>query len=211
MSEKLLVASAQSGDTKAFDKLVQSCIPKLKNLLCKNYQLQLTDFDDIIQIASNKAWTKISQFRNDCAFLTWFYTILRNETLNFIKKRKTLDKREIPAAFFNDDEVDIDYDHVLPSSLDQKLEDNAQSLLERKETLATYREIIEDILHKLTPIHREIIQLVLQEEMSYKDISNKLDIPIGTVMSRLFFARQHAQKLIKQYAHKNEVELECLK
>ena len=209
MDEKALVILAQQGDSQAFDTLVKECLTKLQALLSKHYHLQQADFDDIVQIGSNKAWTKIANFRGDSAFLTWFYTILRNETLNFVKKRGTIEKREVPAHF-SDFDTDEDYEHVLKSSIEQKLNENAQSIVERQETLTTYRQIIEDVLSKLTPIHREIIQMVLQEEMSYKEISEKLDIPIGTVMSRLFFARRHAQKLIKQYAQKHEVPLDCL-
>jgi RNA polymerase sigma-70 factor (ECF subfamily) len=206
-----LITSAQQGDTRAFDELIRDCLPKLKNLLAKHYHLQDTDFDDVIQVASNKAWTKIANFRGDSSFLTWFYTILRNETLNFVKKKNIIDARELPAHFLDiEDGSEEDYEHILKCSINQQLQENAESILARKETLETYRQIIEDVLHKLTPDHRQIIQLVIQDEMTYREVSEKLKIPIGTVMSRFFFARKNAQKLIKQQAESKQVELECL-
>lgn len=211
MVEKELIVAAQGGDTKAFDALVIECLPKLKGLLIKHYHIQESDFDDIVQVAANKAWLKIQNFRGDSAFLTWFYTIIRNETLNFVRRRKQIDKREVVAHFDNNEDGETqDYDFVSKQALDERLAEDAQSIIERRETLDTYKEIIVDVLGKLTPTHREIIKMVMQDELSYKEISEKLDIPIGTVMSRLFFARRHAQKLIKEYARKNDVPIECL-
>lgn len=209
MNEQELIVAAQGGDTKAFDTLVQECLPKLKTLLFKHYHLQSTDMDDVIQVAANKAWTKLANFRGDSTFLTWFYTIIRNETMNFVKKRNVIESKEVPAHFSDELESE-DYEHILRSSIDQKIEETAESIMERQETLATYKQIIEDVLKKLNPIHREIIEMVLQEEMSYKDISEKLNIPIGTVMSRLFFARKHAQKLIQQHASRSDIDLSCI-
>jgi len=205
MDEKALVQAAKHGDTTAFDELIADCLPKLRLLLSKNYKLQDADMDDIIQEAMTKAWRKINNFRGDSAFLTWFYWIIRNEALNLIRSRKLIEQREVSAALTLPDSDGQDYDHILHQSLDLQLQENAQSILERKETLEVYRQIIEDVLKKLSREHQEIIRLVMLEGLSYKDISKKLNIPIGTVMSRLFFARRKAQKLINSMTSQKEI------
>ena len=211
MNEQELIASAKSGAESAFEELVVANWPKLQALFHKHYRLQQSDLDDVLQNATNKAWTKIGSFRGESAFLTWFYTIVRNEAINSIKKRHTIDSHEVSASVHLDGEVsnDGDYDY-LPQAIDQKLSETAEFILERQETLKTYRQIIEETLSKLTPVHSNILRLSLEEGLSYKEIAAQLDIPIGTVMSRLFFARKHAQKLIKQFATEQEVALSCL-
>jgi RNA polymerase sigma-70 factor (ECF subfamily) len=209
MDEKELVLAAKAGDKEAFDTLVRDCITKVQSLLKKNYRLQHADVEDITQNATLKAWTKIKAFRGESLFLTWFFTISRNEALNFMQKNG-IDRKEISSHIGDDEEHCEDYDNILALSIDKKLEDNAIAVLERQETLNTYRQILEDVLKQLSPIHREVLQLVLEDGLSYKEVADILQVPLGTVMSRVFFARKHAQKLIEQHAKHNEIQLPCL-
>jgi RNA polymerase sigma-70 factor, ECF subfamily len=210
-NDTALLNKVKVGDTQAFDELIKQYVPKLKTLLAHQYRIQDCDLDDVIQVASNKAWTKIHSFRGDCQFLTWLYTIVRNEAINFLKKRRTIDKHEVMAHSDNVESNDGDYEHILKCSIDKQLNDNALAMLEKREMLELYREILEDVLGQLSPVHRQIIKMVLEDEMTYQEIAEILNIPIGTVMSRLFFARKNAQKLIRDYAAKNELALSCIK
>jgi RNA polymerase sigma-70 factor (ECF subfamily) len=60
---------------------------------------------------------------------------------------------------------------------------------------------------KLSLSHREILELILEKEMSYEEAARKLNIPIGTVMSRLFFAKKHAKQILKQYDKFSAIQL----
>lgn len=206
-TEKQLLEKAQAGDGEAFKLLLEGALPKISGLLYQQYKISLYDLEDVVQVASIKAWQKLSAFRGDSAFITWFYTITRNEAINFVNKRRRIDSHELSAHILDEEE---DYEKILHASLDDKLNETAHSILERQETLKVYREAIEAVLDKLAPAHSQIIKLILEENKSYKEIAELLNIPIGTVMSRLFFAKKNAQKLITQYAKRNELQLDCL-
>jgi RNA polymerase sigma-70 factor, ECF subfamily len=206
--ESELVVLAKTGDTEAFDTLIKDCIPKIQSLISRHYSLQPTDLHDVIQVSSNKAWLKIKTFRHDSAFLTWFYTIFRNEAYNFVKEKRKIEQREVSATFVTSEaSEDEDYERIHGVSLDDRLMETASHIVSRRESLEAYRNIIEENLQKLNPIHREIIELVLREEMSYKEIASKLRIPIGTVMSRLSYARKQAQRLILQSSKERQIDL----
>jgi RNA polymerase sigma factor (sigma-70 family) len=209
-NEKELITLALNGDESAFKTLLEANLPKLTNLLQTQYRLDPQDLNDIVQTATVKAWQKLASFRCESSFLTWLFIILRNETLDFKKKRNNIDKFELPAHFSLEELKDGDYEHILHSSLDDKLSETAHSLMERRETLDTYRKVIAEVLNKLKPSHSQIIKMVLEDNKTYQEIADELGIPIGTVMSRLFFARKNAQKLIQQYATRNELQLACL-
>jgi RNA polymerase sigma-70 factor (ECF subfamily) len=211
ITEDLLIHQSKDGNENAFSQLLNQVLPKIQALIVKNYNLQQADIDDIIQQASEKAWIKLLSFRGESAFVTWFYSIIRNEALNYIKKTKSINKREVHTSQFRTGEFeDINDDCDLLKTLDEKLEANACSILEKKEELESYRIMLNHVMDDLSKAHRDIIQLVHEEELTYKDVSQKLDIPMGTVMSRLFFARKQAQTLIKQYARQHELQLSCL-
>lgn len=200
-----LVKSAQDGDEQAFEQLINISISKLKSMLASHFRLQAADLEDIIQTATVKAFRKIDRFRNESSFSTWLYIILKNEAYSYIKKKKLIDSFEIQnlQSFDKDEEF-------ATASIDEIYEETAASVLEKKEMLVVYRQLIEQVLNDLTAHHREVIELSLQQELPYKDIAEKLGIPIGTVMSRLFFARKHAKDLIIKYARLNSIQLDCV-
>jgi RNA polymerase sigma-70 factor (ECF subfamily) len=208
VDEKDLLLSTQQGDEQAFERLIEMSLAKLRALLIKQYKLQPTDLDDIIQNATLKVFKKIDTFRNESAFTTWFYIILRHEAIDFIKKRNLIQQHEVVAHFVDEDgDNEQDYTHL---SVEQTLEETASSLMERRELLEAYRDMIRQVFEQLSPTHSQIIKLSIEESKSYQEIAKELGIPIGTVMSRLFFARKNAQRLIQQYARHNAIQLNGL-
>lgn len=204
-AEKDLVVLAQRGDEKAFEALLDDAVPKLKNLLTSQYKLQPTDIDEIIQASMIKVWKKIGAFRSESSFVTWFYIILRNEAIDFIKKRNVLEGKEVPAHHtYTDGDEDGDYEHL---TVEQTFEETAATLLEKRELMGLYHQMIHEVLNELSSTHGQIIRMAIEGEKTYKQISDELGIPIGTVMSRLFFARKRAQQLIIQYAKRNAIQL----
>lgn len=202
-----LIKRAKGGEEDAFMELVTRASKKCRPMLQKQFNLQNTDLDDVSQIALCKAWNRLSTYRIESSFITWFFIIFRNEALNFVKKRNVLQANELPAHFLPQDGDDNDYEHVLNSSIDQQLHDTAASIIEKREMLQEYEAMLSKVLNKLSPEHSQIITLALKEGKSYEEISKTLDIPIGTVMSRLFYARTTAQKLIKKYAEQHNIQL----
>ena len=207
-AEKDLVLLAQRGDEKAFETLLEDTVPKLKNLLSSQYRLQQTDIDEIVQLSMIKVWNKIGTFRSESSFVTWFYIIIRNEAIDFIKKRDLLDSKEVSAYHtYVDGGKDNDYDHL---TVEQAFEETAASIMEKRELMGVYRQMITNVLNELSPTHSQIIRIAIEGERTYKQIAEELGVPIGTVMSRLFFARKRAQQLIIQYAKRNAIQLNGL-
>jgi RNA polymerase sigma-70 factor, ECF subfamily len=203
---------AKSGNEKAFSDLVSYSLTKIRPAIYNSFNsLSKEDFEDALQSATVKAWQKMENFRGDASFPTWFFTILRNEILNVIKTASRIRKHEISReeiSAMHDDEKSSNFEAMIPRDLlDDSMNETAQTLLQKQEDMNQYREMLNSVLVKLKPSHREIIQMVFEQEKSYKEVSDELNIPIGTVMSRLYFARRNAQKLIQQYAQRNDIQL----
>ena len=128
-----------------------------------------------------RAFRAIKRFEPGKKFFTWYYQILRNLCLNFIR-----DKKRHARSFSEIDEHEI-----------KKLSDDSQDasvLAEQNELKRALWEAMEE----LKPNEKEIIVLKDFQDLSYKEIAEILDIPIGTVMSRLFNARQALKAKIER-------------
>ncbi len=138
---------------------------------------------DLSQDAFVRAYRHINRFDTTKKFFTWYYQILRNLCLNFIR-----DKKRHARSFSEVDENQI-------KRLTDEHED-ASALVEQNEL----KEALWAAMNDLKPKEREIITLKDFQDLPYKEIAEILDIPIGTVMSRLFNARQALKaKLERMY------------
>lgn len=212
--EKDLLDKARTGDENAFSQLLDLNLKKVTNSLRQNYKsLSNQDFEDAVQIATIKAWNKIQSFRGESTFSTWLYIIVKNEILNIANSTNHVRKYEVSTENVNPEYERLeDYDRV-PTSymLDEAVLDTAQTMIEKQDEMTIFREMLDKVLGKLKPDHSKVIHLVFNEGKSYKEVSDELGVPIGTVMSRLYFARKNAQKLINQYAQRNNIQLACLR
>ena len=153
-----------------------------------------------------KAWQKIKTFKGESGFKTWACCIARRNFLDEYRRNKKAKFVDIEMCLnlsprpLNDNDlaflVEVSpefelYDAVLPSNP-----------LEKREELNKTKLLLQKILKKLRPNDREILKLYYRGEVEYKDIAEELGIPIGTVMSRLFYARKNAAKVIKRLKYK---------
>jgi RNA polymerase sigma-70 factor (ECF subfamily) len=130
---------------------------------------------DLSQEAFIRAYKSFSKFDKNKKFFTWYYKILKNLCLNFIR-----DKKRRKESHF----IELDSKELISESLSEKIE---------TEELIT---IMEGMIAELEFEEREVIILREFEGCSYKEISELLNIPIGSVMSKLFYARKKlAEKL----------------
>ena len=130
---------------------------------------------EVSQSAFVIAYRNFKSFNSEKRFFTWYYTILRNLCLNFMRDNKNRNT----SRFF--DQIEL------------KTSNEATSSVERDET----KEIIWNALYQLDFEEREIIILKEFENMSYNEISESLNIPKGTVMSRLYYARKKLAKKLE--------------
>jgi RNA polymerase sigma-70 factor (ECF subfamily) len=175
--EREIIRRVQEGDTNAFEKLVQAYSQKAY-FVALGYVNNHDEAVDLSQDAFVKAFKAIKSFDLNSPFFPWFYKIIKNHCLNQIKKsqrsrHESLEQlKEEKGSDFPDDRR------------------NPRELYSDEETRIKLWQSIE----LLKPDFREIIIMKHFHNLSYKEIAETLDIPIGTVMSRLFNARQELRE-----------------
>ena len=180
-----LVQRVQKGDKSAFDLLVRKYQHKVVKLVTR-YLRDPADAEDVAQEAFIKAYRAIPQFRGDSAFYTWLYRIAINTAKNAIVSR---DRSPV--------EFDLDLQNVEESSsMQMRLADaeTPESLLQTEEIRRTVNEAIEALPEDL----RTAIVLRELEGLSYEDIAQAMDCPVGTVRSRIFRAREAIDKRLSE-------------
>jgi RNA polymerase sigma-70 factor, ECF subfamily len=180
-----LVQRVQKGDKTAFDLLVRKYQHKVVKLVTR-YLRDPSEAEDVAQEAFIKAYRAIPQFRGDSAFYTWLYRIAINTAKNAIVSR---DRSPV--------EFDLDMQNVEESnSMQLRLADaeTPESLLQTEEIRTTVNQAIEALPEDL----RTAIVLRELEGLSYEDIAQAMDCPVGTVRSRIFRAREAIDKRLSE-------------
>jgi RNA polymerase sigma-70 factor (ECF subfamily) len=184
-----LVQRARSGDRRAFTLLVERYQRKVYALALGMVR-DREEAMDIAQEAFVKVFKYLNYFKGDSSFYTWLYRITANISIDVLRRRRAQKGEHLEL-----DSVDFDVEETSLGSLGSRLESNPQKNVLRRE-LATK---IEEALEELPEKHRAILLLRELEGMSYEDLAKTLEIPKGTVMSRLFHARAKVQKILSEY------------
>jgi RNA polymerase sigma-70 factor (ECF subfamily) len=175
--DQQLVLRAQRGDKRAFELLVMKYQRKLGRLLSR-FVRDPAEVEDVTQEAFIKAYRALPAFRGDSAFYTWLYRIAINTAKNYLVAMG----RRAPTSTG----VDID-DAENFEDADQLRDTNTpESELEGKEIAATVNKAVDALPEDL----RTAITLREIEGLSYEEIANVMNCPIGTVRSRIFRARE---------------------
>ena len=179
-----LIERCQSGDYTAFDELITHYRGKIYAMIF-NMTRNEEESWDLAQDVFIKAWKALSKFEGRSAFYTWLYRIAHNVTYDWIRKKKIEGAGEFNDAILN--EAD-------PGALTApKAYDSPDQNMERAEL----RDKIKIAINSLSEDHREVILLKEVEGLSYQEIAESIDSSIGTVMSRLYYARKKLQVTLK--------------
>jgi RNA polymerase sigma-70 factor (ECF subfamily) len=172
-----LVARAQQGDKQAFSLLVEKYQRKLTRLLSRFIRDQ-AEVEDVTQEAFIKAYRALPAFRGDSAFYTWLYRIGINTAKNYLMAMG----RRAPTS------TEVEAEDAEGFEEGEQLRDinTPESVLLSNEIAETVNSTIEQLPEEL----RRAIQMREIEGMSYEDIAQAMDCPIGTVRSRIFRARE---------------------
>ena len=182
--DQKLVEKAQKGDKKAFGMLVEKYQRRLNRLLSRMVRDQ-SEIEDIVQDSFIKAYRAIHNFRGDSAFYTWLYRIGINTAKNHLVK---LGKR--PKAM-NDVEIE-DIENFEDAQELRNLETPESSMMSA-EIVASVNQTIETLPDEL----KEAISLREMDGLSYEEIADLMNCPIGTVRSRIFRAREAIAEKLK--------------
>jgi len=181
--DQLLVERVQRGDKSAFDILVRKYQHKVMNVISR-YIKDHSEVQDVAQEAFIKAYRALPRFRGDSAFYTWMYRIAINTAKNYLVAQG----RRLPNT-------DIDAQDAEQYDGESALKEYAtpESLLRRDEIQSAVFRTIDQLPIDL----KTAISLRELEGLSYEEIAEAMDCPVGTVRSRIFRARESLDKVLK--------------
>ena len=181
-ADETLVRDAQAGDMKAFEELVARHRDKI---YARAFSMMRNEDEalDVSQEAWVKGWQRLKQFQGEASFATWMTRIAINLCLDAIRRRKRRQAESIEEMAEDAGGVE----RLMPV-----LTVNPTEGLERAEL----RERIDQAMAQLSHDHRTVLVLHEFEQMAYREIAQSMGCSIGTVMSRLFYARRRLAGLL---------------
>jgi RNA polymerase sigma-70 factor (ECF subfamily) len=185
-AEIALVDRARAGDLEAYDELVRRYQERIYGTvyhMTSNHE----DANDLVQETFIKAFSALKSFKGGSSFYTWVYRIAVNKTINFLKQRKNRQGMSL-----NDLDFNAENDPDLVALISHKTP--------RRETgLAELQEKLNEAMSKLSDVHRLVVTLHDVQGVPHEEIAEIMDCNIGTVRSRLFYARQQLQGYLTDY------------
>jgi RNA polymerase sigma-70 factor, ECF subfamily len=184
-SDEILVSRCQGGEKKAFELLIQKYQRRIFHLIYR-----MTQNSDVVEPLAQevflKAYRSIASFQGNSQFYTWLYRIAVNTCLSYVKRHSLEDSHENPQ--------DIDPANHHPDAPSFQTE-NPEQLFIRKEFYNQLTKCLNQLPEELntTIVMREFMGL------NYEEIADVLDIPLGTVRSRIYRARSHLKDLLTPY------------
>lgn len=184
--EDALVRKAQNGDLGAYDELVRRYQERVYATIyhmTSNHE----DANDLAQEAFIKAYQALKSFKGGSSFYTWVYRIAVNKTINFLKQRKNRSSLSLNDLDFN---AENDPDLVALISDKTPRRDAALAELQKK---------LNEAMQKLSEQHRLVVTLHDVQGLAHEEIAEIMECNVGTVRSRLFYARQQLQGYLTDY------------
>ncbi len=181
--EAAVLARARQGDTKAFDEL----ITRHRQRIYMHAYHMLRSEDDAVEIAQEtfiRAWKSLARFDGKASFSSWLYRIATNAVIDLCRRRKSHPEVEVENGPMKVDAASRTTPHGGEEpglSVDR----------------AEIRRRIEAALLELSPEHRAVVVLKEIDDLSYEEIAARVGCSMGTVMSRLHYARKHLQTLLR--------------
>ncbi len=184
--ELAMVERARKGDLAAYDALVRRYQERIYATLY-NMTSNHEDANDLAQEAFIKAFQALKSFKGGSSFYTWIYRIAVNRTINFLKQRKSRGHLSL-----NDLDFNAENDPDLVALVSEKTP-------RREIQLSELQEKLNAAMQKLSEDHRLVITLHDIQGLSHEQIGEIMKCNIGTVRSRLFYARQQMQSYLSDY------------
>jgi len=178
-----LVQQAIDGDQKAYAELMERYRDAIYYMLLKMVS-NASDAEDLTIEAFGKAFKNIKQYTASFAFSTWLFKIASNNAIDFMRKKK------LNNVSIDDTLRDTD---AIPVSIRSEQPTPEESLISEQKII-----MLRNIVAKLKPRYRKLVELRYFYEYTYEEISAEMGLPIGTVKAQLFRARELLQNVLKE-------------
>ncbi|MBS1685566.1 MAG: sigma-70 family RNA polymerase sigma factor [Bacteroidetes bacterium] len=179
-----LVNKAKEGDQVAFGKLMARYKESVYYMILKMVHNR-DDADDLTMVAFSKAFNNLANYSADFAFSTWLFRIATNNCIDFIRKKK-LQTTSIDQSTPNDDGESV------PIAVKDKAMTPEERIIKDQRAIK-----IREVIQELSPKYKQLIELRYFEELSYEEIAERCDLPLGTVKAQLFRAKDMLYNLMK--------------
>lgn len=185
----LVKKAVEKGDQAAYAELLGRYKESVYFLLLKMVNNK-DDAEDLTIEAFGKAFKNINQYTPNFAFSTWLFRIATNNCIDFIRKKKAV-TLSLDRAFTTGDGEEMTMD-VRSDTLDPE-----ESMIRKQKNV-----LMRSLVDKLKPRYRVLIELRYFQELSYEEIADKLDLPLGTVKAQLFRSREFLYNIIRHQQEK---------
>jgi RNA polymerase sigma factor (sigma-70 family) len=182
-----LVTRAKEGDQQAFADLMGRYRDAIFFMLLKMVN-NASDAEDLMIEAFGKAFKNIDQYTPNFAFSTWLFKIATNNCIDFIRKKR--------ASTISIDQSNEDQD-TQSVTIQSDTPDPEEYMINNQKI-----KLLREVVSKLKPRYRTLVELRYFKEYSYEEISDELELPIGTVKAQLFRARELLFNILKSSSSK---------
>ncbi len=185
----LVRRAVDNSDQKAYAELMSRYKDSVYFMLLKMVNNR-DDAEDLTIEAFGKAFKNIQQYTPDYAFSTWLFKIASNNCIDFIR-RKRKHTFSIDKGYENDEGQSMGFE-IKSGGLDPE-----EDMIRKQKS-----EVMREVVDKLKPRYKRLIELRYFKELSYEEISIELDLPLGTVKAQLFRAREFLYNMMKNTEHR---------
>ncbi len=185
-----IVRAVQAGDVAAFDRLIGKYRERVYGIVY-NMTSNREDAADLTQDAFIKAFQSIHRFGGQSSFFTWLYRIAVNSTLSHLRKSRL-------RSFFSLETIDSD--EPVSKEVIAALTDKTGA--DRDTYVRELQEKLNDAMQKLSIKHRTVVTLFEIDGLSHQEIAEVMDCSVGTVRSRLHYAKQLLQAELQPYINR---------
>ena len=183
LSDKDLVKKSQQEDTEAFEEIISRDSGYIFSWIMQRAKNEFLA-EELFQITLIKCWNNIKKFKGDSAFRTWACAVARNL---FIDNYRKIQRRNEESLEFGEEGKERLTKAVMELDPLRRFKNEDLKLF------------LDEIMSELSVPHRNVLHYFAVEELTYKEISKMEKCSVGTVMSRLFYARRKAQDIIKKH------------
>jgi RNA polymerase sigma-70 factor (ECF subfamily) len=180
----VLVERAKEGDQAAYAELMDRYRESVYYMLLKMVK-NGDDADDLTIEAFGKAFNRLEQYSPSFAFSTWLFKIASNNCIDFIRKKR-VHVMSMDHAYSNSNGEGVRID------VDSGTLDPEEEIIKAQKV-----KLMRGVVSKLKPRYRELVEKRYFEELSYEEIAEQMDLPLGTVKAQLFRAREFLANLMK--------------